>query len=83
MPPAYEYEYSLETCAGEIEEGLKGRLRCLSPFSGAIPTTPKRHIGRCVLVGGTAYSLTAASPEADWEIVGPLLRAVVSTFRAA
>ena len=83
VPPAYEYEYSLESCAGEIEEGLGGRLSCLSPFGGSIPTAPKRHIGRCVVVGGTAFALTAASPEDRWEEVGPLLRAVVSTFRAA
>lgn len=57
------------------------QLRCLNAFGGAIPTAPRRVIGRCVLVNGTAYSLTASSPEERWEEVGPLLRAVVATFR--
>lgn len=78
---AYDFEFSIESCAGEIEEGLGGKLRCLSAFGGAIPTAPRRHIGRCVLVGNTAYSLNASSPEDRWEEVGPLLRAVVATFR--
>ncbi|PRW34042.1 photosystem II oxygen evolving complex [Chlorella sorokiniana] len=78
---AYEYEFSIESCAGEVEEGLGGKLRCLNAFGGAIPTAPRRVIGRSVLVNGTAYSLTASSPEERWEEVGPLLRAVVATFR--
>lgn len=57
------------------------QLRCLSAFGGAIPTTPRRHIGRCVPVNGMAYSLNASSPEDRWDEVGPLLRAVVATFR--
>lgn len=57
------------------------QLRCLNAFGGAIPTAPRRVIGRSVLVNGTVYSLTAASPEERWEEVGPLLRAVVATFR--
>lgn len=57
------------------------QLSCLNAFGGTIPTAPRRVIGRCVLVNGTAYSLTASSPEERWEEVGPLLRAVVATFR--
>ncbi|KAI7836140.1 hypothetical protein COHA_009970 [Chlorella ohadii] len=78
---AYEYEFNIESCAGEVEEGLGGKLSCLNAFGGTIPTAPRRVIGRCVLVNGTAYSLTASSPEERWEEVGPLLRAVVATFR--
>lgn len=78
---AYEFEFSIESCAGEVEEGLGGKLRCLSAFGGTVPTAPRRHIGRCVLVGGTAYSLNASTPEDRWAEVGPLLRAVVATFR--
>lgn len=78
---AYEFEFSIESCAGELEEGLGGRLRCLSAFGGAIPTAPRRHIGRCVLAGGKAYSLNASVPEERWGEVGDVLRAVVATFR--
>ena len=57
------------------------QLRCLSAFGGTIPTAPRRQIGRCLVVNGTAYTLNASSPEDRWDEVGPLLRAVVATFR--
>lgn len=81
-PPAYEYEYSIESCVGEVEEGLGGVLRCIGPFGNLLPTQRRRHIGRCVLIGANAYSLNGSSPEDRWEQVGPILRAVVGTFRA-
>ena len=80
---AYDFEFFIESCVGEIEEGLGGTLRCLGPFNNIIPTRRQRQIGRCVLVNGKAYSLNASSPEERWGQVGPILRAVVGTFRAA
>ncbi|PSC70225.1 heat shock factor HSF8 [Micractinium conductrix] len=79
---AYQFEFSIESCAGEIEEGLGGKLACLS-FGSRIPSQRRRHIGRCVVAAnGRAYSLNASSPEDRWPAVGPLVQAVVDTFRA-
>lgn len=78
---AYEFEFSIESCAGEIEEGIGGKLRCLS-FGANIPSQRRRHIGRCVLANGKAFSLNASSPEDRWAQIGPLVQAVVSSFRA-
>lgn len=66
---------------GEIEEGLGGKVRCLGPFGNVIPTQRRHHVGRCILGRGAAYSLNANSPEDRWAQVGPVLRAVVDTFR--
>ncbi|KAL4435237.1 hypothetical protein ABPG77_001919 [Micractinium sp. CCAP 211/92] len=78
---AYEFEFSIESCAGEIEEGMGGKLRCLS-FGSVIPSQRRRHVGRCVLANGRAYTLSASCPEDRWTQVGPLVQAVVSTFRS-
>ncbi|KAI3426068.1 hypothetical protein D9Q98_008036 [Chlorella vulgaris] len=80
---AYDFEYSLESCQGEVEEGLGGTLRCLGPFNNVIPSQRRHHIGRCLLINGKAYSLNANTPEDRWVQVGPILQAVVDTFGPA
>lgn len=47
-----------------------------------IPSQRRRHVGRAVLANGRAYTLSASCPEERWAQVGPLVQAVVSTFRS-
>ena len=84
-PAQYQFEFEVESCAGAVEEGSGGRLRCLGgPFGGDIPSQTRHHVGRCMLLpDGAAYSLNASIPAERWAAVGPLLQAVVSTFRVA
>lgn len=55
---------------------------CCVPRRSVIPSQRRRHVGRCVLSNGRAYTLSASCPEDRWTQVGPLVQAVVSTFRS-
>jgi hypothetical protein len=79
----YEFEFEVEACGGEVQEGAGGRVRCLGPGgAGELPTVTRHHVGRCVAASGAIYTLTAAVPAERWPAAEAALRAVVGSLRA-
>jgi hypothetical protein len=42
----------------------------------------RHYLGRAVVVGGVVLTITAAAPVERWKEMEPLLRAIVSSYRA-
>lgn len=88
-PSIYEFEYEIETCMGEIEEGSGGIIRCLASFNGQSIPTIKRHIlGRSILKYAANKSvlltIAAAAPLDVWSDAGAAqtMRATIDSYRA-
>jgi hypothetical protein len=88
-PSIYEFEYEIETCMGEIEEGSGGIIRCLASFNGQSIPTIKRHIlGRSILKYAESKSvlltIAAAAPLDVWSdaAAAQTMRAIIGSYRA-
>lgn len=83
----YNFEYEIESCNGEIQEGSGGVLRCLGASGQSIPSVRQHHLGRALLSGKSATLLTinasvAADKWADPE-VETVMRGIVKSYRIA
>lgn len=88
-PTTYEFEYEIETCTGEIEEGSGGVIRCLASFNGQSIPTIKRHIvGRSILRSNESESvlltIAAAAPVKVWNDseVAQTMQAIIDSYGA-
>ncbi len=79
---AYEFEYEIEACRGEIVEGLSGRVLCLNASGQDVPTQSRHHFGKCILgTNGVAFSLNASAPLNQWGEVQFVYSEVAKSFR--
>ena len=79
----YEFEYEIETCRGEIQEGSGGVLRCMGGMGQGIPAMRRHHVGRAVLSNGHLLTINAAAPVDKWPEVEGVMRAIVNSYQAA
>jgi hypothetical protein len=81
----FDFEYEMEACKGEVQEGKGGFQRCLSGTGQDIPT-PRRHaVGRAVLGppgSDVLFTMTASAPVEKWASVEGVLRAIVGSYHA-
>jgi PsbP len=79
----YDYEYEIEVCRGEIQEGAGGVLRCLGGLGQEIPTQKRHHLARTVLNReGHLLTINAAAPVEKWAEVEDIMRGIVSSYRS-
>lgn len=76
----FDFQYELQTCVGEIQEGSGGVVRCLGSSGQEIPAAMRRAIGRAVLQGNTLLTMTASAPIEKWMAVEETLGRIVSSF---
>lgn len=78
----YDFEYEIEVCRGEIQEGVGGVLRCLGGLGQEIPTQKRHHVARAVLAEGHLLTINAAAPVEKWAEVEDVMKAIVNSYRS-
>lgn len=78
----YDFEYEIDVCRGEIQEGSGGVLRCLGGMGQGIPAQRRHHVARAVLSGGRLLTINAAAPVDKWPEVEGVMREIVESYRA-
>jgi hypothetical protein len=78
----YDFEYEIEICKGEIQEGAGGVLRCYGGLGQEIPTQKRHHLARAVLSGGHLLTINAAAPVDKWAEVEDVMREIVDSYRS-
>ena len=76
----YDFEYEIEVCRGEIQEGVGGVLRCLGGLGQEIPTQKRHHVARAVLSEGHLLTINAAAPVEKWAEVEDVMKAIVNSY---
>ena len=82
-PGQFSFEYEIESCRGEIQEGARGVMRCLSGTGQEIPSQKRHHLGAAIIGRSGLLTMTASSPGEAWADAEDGMRAIVSSLRAA
>lgn len=78
----FTFQYYLETCSGEWEEGKNGELRCLNALGMDATVKKRNYIGRyIVLHNGRSYTITASVDLDKFGGLEGVLNGVVASFK--
>lgn len=76
----WDFDYVLETCRGEIQEGKGGAMLCLGQSGQRVRTLVRHHLTSATCKGGYVYIGDASANEEGWQGVLPSLQAMVESL---
>eukprot|EP00879_Flechtneria_rotunda_P003182 GHRR01003405.1.p1 GENE.GHRR01003405.1~~GHRR01003405.1.p1 ORF type:complete len:282 (+),score=67.66 GHRR01003405.1:203-1048(+) len=79
----YDSEYELAVCRGLIQEGIKGRRRCVGPNDIDLQVVSRHFYQTLAASGGYIYIVRGSCTSDKWQEVGPLAVQAVHSFSLA
>lgn len=79
---AYDIEFVVESCRGEIQEAKGGRLRCVGPLDSDVDTTSRHSFMTAIIKDKYVYVAKGSSEAAKWESLARTVTAAVQSMSA-